>query len=190
MEVLALISTLGLTWSRIRLAFVGISVTLAATACGSAAVQPPPDGPLVQQLAGEVSDARAVKHLQALQKIADENDGNRAAGTPGYDASVEYVVDVLRDAGFKPSTPAYEASGEDSRRGRDRAQCHRPNPHRRPRPGRDDRRPPGLGRGRPGHRRQRLRRGDPAGDRHPARRRPVGAEHGPVWVLRRRGERP
>ena len=33
MEVLALISTLGLTWSRIRLAFVGISVTLAATAC-------------------------------------------------------------------------------------------------------------------------------------------------------------
>jgi len=114
MEVLALISTLGLTWSRIRLAFVGISVALAATACGSAAVQPPPDGPLVQELAGEVSDAREVKHLEALQKIADENDGNRAAGTSGYDASVEYVVDVLRDAGFKPSTPAYEASGEDS----------------------------------------------------------------------------
>ena len=113
MEVLALISTLGLTWSRIRLAFVGISVILAATACGSAAVQPPPDGPLVQQLAGEVSDARAVKHLQALQKIADEHDGNRASGTSGYDASVEYVVDVLRDAGFKPSTPTYEASGED-----------------------------------------------------------------------------
>ena len=30
-----LISTLGLTGSRIRLAFVGISVTLAATACSS-----------------------------------------------------------------------------------------------------------------------------------------------------------
>src|SRR5687768_6638064 len=102
-------------WSRLRLAFVGISVTLAATACGVVAAEPPtpPDGPLVQHLAGEVSDARAVKHLQALQKIADENDGNRAAGTPGYDASVKYVVDVLRKAGFKPSTPTFESSGGD-----------------------------------------------------------------------------
>ena len=65
----------------------------------------------MQRLAGEVSDARAVKHLQALQKIADEHGGNRAAGTPGYDASVEYVIGVLRDAGFKPSTPTFEASG-------------------------------------------------------------------------------
>jgi aminopeptidase S len=63
----------------------------------------------VQQLSGEVSDARAWKHLQALQKIADEHGGNRAAGTPGYDASVDYVVDVLRDAGYKVSTPPYEA---------------------------------------------------------------------------------
>ena len=60
-----------------------------------------------------MSDAGAWKHLQALQKIADEHGGNRAAGTPGYDASVKYVVGVLRDAGFKPSTPTYEASGSD-----------------------------------------------------------------------------
>src|SRR5687768_7787169 len=40
-----------------------------------------PDRPSVQQLAGQVSDARAFKHLQALQKIADEHGGNRAAGT-------------------------------------------------------------------------------------------------------------
>ena len=25
-------------------------------------------------------------HLQALQRIADHSDGNRSAGTPGYDA--------------------------------------------------------------------------------------------------------
>ena len=107
-------------WWRLRLAFLGISVALAVTACGSVAGGPTaPDGPLVQQLAGEVSDARAVKHLQALQKIADEHDGNRAAGTSGYDASVEYVVDVLRGAGFKASTPTFDASdgdGEDSSR--------------------------------------------------------------------------
>jgi aminopeptidase S len=121
---------------------VGISVILAATACGSAAVQPPPtapqsppspnatapqsppsptatasDRPSVQRLAGQVSDARAVKHLQALQKIADEHDGNRASGTPGYDASVKYVVDVLRGAGLKVSTPTYEVSGDDDGNG-------------------------------------------------------------------------
>jgi aminopeptidase S len=114
MEVSALISTLGLIGSRIRLAFVGISVTLAAVACGSVAGEPlpnAPDAPLVRQLAGDVSDARAMKHLQALQKIADEHGGNRASGTRGYDASVEYVVGVLREAGFKASTPTYDSSG-------------------------------------------------------------------------------
>jgi aminopeptidase S len=54
-----------------------------------------------------------MKHLQALQKIADDHGGNRASGTPGYDASVEYVVGVLRRAGFKASTPTFETSGWD-----------------------------------------------------------------------------
>jgi aminopeptidase S len=113
-----LISILGLIGSRIRLAFAGISVALVAVACGSVAAAPPiaPDGPLVQQLTGDVSDARAMKHLQALQKIADEHGGNRAAGTPGYDASVEYVARVLRKAGFKVSTPTYEPSEGGHRR--------------------------------------------------------------------------
>jgi aminopeptidase S len=71
------------------------------------------DRSLVQQLPGEVSDARAMEHLQALQKIADEHDGNRAAGTPGYDASVEYVVGVLRGADFEVGTPTFEASEDD-----------------------------------------------------------------------------
>jgi len=118
--------TSGLTGSRIRLALLVSLVTLAALAGGALAVfvlQPlpssyaaAPDGPLVQQLAGEVSDARAMKHLQALQKIADEHGGNRAAGTSGYDASVDYVAGVLRGAGFKVSTPTYEASGHHGRR--------------------------------------------------------------------------
>ena len=52
-------------------------------------------------------------HLQALQKIADENGGNRAAGTRGYEASVEYVAGVLRGAGFEATTPSYTAENED-----------------------------------------------------------------------------
>lgn len=39
-------------------------------------------------------------HQQALQNIANVNGGIRAAGTPGYTASVNYVVDTLETAGY------------------------------------------------------------------------------------------
>ena len=105
----------------IRLAAMGIVAVLAA-ACGSGAVDAPPsapprsatttaDGPLVQQLTNAVAETGAMQHMQALQKIADENGGNRAAGTAGYGASADYVVEVLRSAGFETSTPTYQASG-------------------------------------------------------------------------------
>jgi len=46
-------------------------------------------------------DADGIKeHLKDLQDIALAHDGNRASGQPGYDASVDYVEDVLDDAGY------------------------------------------------------------------------------------------
>lgn len=45
----------------------------------------------------------ALEHLEALQGIADDNGGNRAAGLPGYDASVDYVVETLEAAGWNVS---------------------------------------------------------------------------------------
>jgi len=39
-------------------------------------------------------------HQAAFQAIADANDGNRAAGTSGYDETVDYVVEVLEAAGY------------------------------------------------------------------------------------------
>ena len=42
-------------------------------------------------------------HLEALQRIADRNEGTRASGTPGYDASAAYVAEQLRQAGYTPS---------------------------------------------------------------------------------------
>jgi Zn-dependent M28 family amino/carboxypeptidase len=39
-------------------------------------------------------------HQAAFQAAADTNDGVRAAGTPGYDATVAYVVDTLEAAGY------------------------------------------------------------------------------------------
>lgn len=40
------------------------------------------------------------EHQAALQAIADANNGIRTSGTPGYDASVAYAVDVFEDAGY------------------------------------------------------------------------------------------
>ena len=42
-----------------------------------------------------------LQHERALQRIADQNDGIRASGTPGYDASAKYVIKKLRKAGYK-----------------------------------------------------------------------------------------
>jgi Zn-dependent M28 family amino/carboxypeptidase len=39
-------------------------------------------------------------HLAAFQAIADAHGGNRTAGSPGYDASVDYVAGRLREAGY------------------------------------------------------------------------------------------
>ena len=48
-----------------------------------------------------VSEVR--EHQAALQAIADANGGTREAGTSGYTASVDYVVDTLEAAGWSVS---------------------------------------------------------------------------------------
>ena len=63
------------------------------------------------QQSAEESDTAVAAHLKALQKIADEHGGNRAAGTSGYDASVDYVVGVLRGAGFDAEHPRLRGVG-------------------------------------------------------------------------------
>jgi Iap family predicted aminopeptidase len=63
-----------------------------------AAVRPTGDGRFEPS---EIRPAGLREHLRALQEIAGENGGNRAAGTPGSEASAEYVADRLRDAGWR-----------------------------------------------------------------------------------------
>jgi Zn-dependent M28 family amino/carboxypeptidase len=43
------------------------------------------------------------EHQAAFQVIADANGGTRASGTPGYDASVAYVVEKMTAAGYHVS---------------------------------------------------------------------------------------
>ncbi len=54
----------------------------------------------------DVSGVRA--HQAALQQIADDNNGIRTSGTPGYDASAEYVADTMRAAGWKVTTQDFQ----------------------------------------------------------------------------------
>lgn len=65
----------------------------------------PEQAPLSNRLAGQVTLDAMLSHLQRLQEIADAHHRNRADGTPGFDASVEYVTNALRDKGFEVTTP-------------------------------------------------------------------------------------
>jgi aminopeptidase S len=77
--------------------------------CGTASPAARPTTEEEARLVGQVSGAGALPHLEALQRIADANGGNRAAPGPGYEASVDYVAGVLRGAGYDVSTPTYAA---------------------------------------------------------------------------------
>ena len=59
-------------------------------------------------LQGRVKIDAMMGHLTKLQEIANAHDGNRALGTAGYDASVDYVANALRDKGFDVQTPEFE----------------------------------------------------------------------------------
>ncbi|KOV79400.1 M28 family metallopeptidase [Nocardia sp. NRRL S-836] len=89
-------------------AVLAISALVAApTATASAAAEPA--GPaLAKKLAKKVTVEGVNRHLIAFQRIADRNSGNRAALTPGYSASVDYVAGKLRDEGFIVSTPTFD----------------------------------------------------------------------------------
>jgi len=51
---------------------------------------------VAQSSTQSVSVDRIVGHLEALQEIATANNGNRGAGSAGYNASVEYIVNELK----------------------------------------------------------------------------------------------
>ena len=70
--------------------------------------QPTATPDLGHSLAKKVTAEGMVAHLRALQNIANANGGNRADGTPGFDASVDYVAKALRDKGFDVQTPQFD----------------------------------------------------------------------------------
>ena len=53
------------------------------------------------QLQRAVTLEGVMRHLDRFEQIADNNGGNRAAGTPGYDRSATYVQNQLERAGYR-----------------------------------------------------------------------------------------
>ena len=79
-------------------AAVSLAVLLGLLSAPAAAPPRPVDS---DQLRTAVTTGALVAHLTALQRIADDHDGNRAAGTAGYAASVDYVAGQLEQAGYR-----------------------------------------------------------------------------------------
>lgn len=86
---------------------------VSCAAAGTDASYPPGDPALPERVASGVRVDRALDDLRAFQAIADRFGGNRALGTPGYDASVDHVVERLQQAGFRVETPTFTAEDDD-----------------------------------------------------------------------------
>lgn len=97
--------------SRTQRTYGPIALGIAVGAVAAIALGAPPALAVdPADLEARVTVDAAVAHLQALQDIAEANDGNRAVGTSGYEASGQYVEDVLRAAGYDPVRQDFEAA--------------------------------------------------------------------------------
>ena len=80
---------------------------LAATVGFASPAFSAPNNNSVQKLTKAVTLEGVMNHLEAFQEISDQF-GDRAAGRPGYKASVDYVVSQLEAAGYTPEVQEFE----------------------------------------------------------------------------------
>jgi Zn-dependent M28 family amino/carboxypeptidase len=82
-----------------RVALATVATVLALAPAATAAPDP---NSVSQELRDDVKVGGIRAHQQALQNIATMNNGTRASGTPGFDASATYVTRRLERAGYRP----------------------------------------------------------------------------------------
>jgi len=83
-----------------------VAVLTAATVLVSPLeAQPNPDSSALREA---VTVEGVFAHMQALNQIATANDGERASGTPGYQASVDYVTGLLEGAGYQVTIQPFD----------------------------------------------------------------------------------
>ena len=83
-----------------------IPAAVAAAPSAAACKNRPNDS--VSKLLECVTVEGVLKHEQALQDIADDNNGTRASGTSGYADSIDYVRDRLADAGYTTTRQTFD----------------------------------------------------------------------------------
>ncbi|OBA75382.1 amidohydrolase [Mycobacterium sp. 1554424.7] len=90
-----------------------VALTAFLTDCSRHHSQQPGAEPAAAEFATALHDKvtadAMMAHLSKLQDIANANNGTRAVGTPGFEASVDYVVNTLRNSGFDVQTPEFSA---------------------------------------------------------------------------------
>ena len=89
---------------RLTLAFAVVLTACAGPSSPTPSGSPAQSIDAPQAIAG--TDIRP--HLEALMEIATDNGGLRTAGTAGYEASVQYVAEQLREMGYSVEVPEFE----------------------------------------------------------------------------------
>jgi Zn-dependent M28 family amino/carboxypeptidase len=84
-------------------AIAALALVLPLATAGPAHADPDPEA-----LIRAIATAGVKQHLKKFQEIAQANGGTRAAGTPGYDASRDYVVSRLKKAGYKVTVQPFD----------------------------------------------------------------------------------
>ncbi|MGH4032533.1 M28 family metallopeptidase [Actinomycetota bacterium Odt1-20B] len=89
-------------------AVIAVGALLTTSAIAGAA----PTSQASKAAAPDISVANVKAHLNELQSIADANGGNRAHGSKGYQASLDYVKGKLDAAGFTTSVQEFTSNGK------------------------------------------------------------------------------
>lgn len=109
--------SLGAAAAGLMVATAGLAVPLAASPSVAAPSNKACDNRnnnTYSKLLGCVSAPGVTEHLEAFQAIADANGGTRATRTPGYRASVDYVVDVLEKSGWSAEIVPFTYNATDT----------------------------------------------------------------------------
>jgi Zn-dependent M28 family amino/carboxypeptidase len=88
-------------------ALAAVAALVPITAADAAKNDGSPNDPRAKAFVKEVSVDRVERHQERLQRIADANEGTRDVFGTGYEASVDYVVRVLENAGYNPEVTPF-----------------------------------------------------------------------------------
>ncbi len=97
-----------MAWLTVVVAAVALTGCDRSTDLSQPVVAGRPAAQFADELRQRLTTDAMVAHLQKLQDIANANNGTRAVGSPGFEASIDYVVGVLRGKGFDVQTPEFQ----------------------------------------------------------------------------------